>query len=105
MIVNHYTVFLKKEFIQDRDSERKIKLEEKISEEHRVQKSEPIGEPVNMVCSPPYRSSRIFRPPERYLDILTEDLEEVFFMEDRDIRNDPKIYDEAMLDVDSEKWK
>ena len=24
-------------------------------------------------------------------------------MEDRDIRNDPKIYDEAMLDIDSEK--
>ena len=26
-------------------------------------------------------------------------------MEDRDIRNDPKIYDEAILNVDSEKWK
>ena len=25
-------------------------------------------------------------------------------MGDRDIRNDPKIYDEVMLDVDSEKW-
>ena len=25
-------------------------------------------------------------------------------MGDRDIRNDPKIYDKAMLDVDSEKW-
>ena len=25
-------------------------------------------------------------------------------MGDRDIRNDPKIYDEVMLDIDSEKW-
>ena len=25
-------------------------------------------------------------------------------MGDRDIRNDPKTYDEAMLDVDSERW-
>ena len=25
-------------------------------------------------------------------------------MKDRDIRNDPNTYDEAMLDIDSEKW-
>ena len=25
-------------------------------------------------------------------------------MGDRDIRNDPKTYDEAMLDIDFEKW-
>ena len=25
-------------------------------------------------------------------------------MKDRDIRNNPKTYDEAMLDIDSEKW-
>ena len=43
-------------------------------------------------------------PSERYLDILTEDLEKAFFMGDRDIRNDPKTYDEAMLNVDFEKW-
>ena len=27
-----------------------------------------------------------------------------FVIGDRDIRNDPKTYDEAMLDIDSEKW-
>ena len=36
--------------------------------------------------------------------ILIEDLGEAFLVGDRDIRNDPKTYDEAMLDVDSEKW-
>ena len=52
---------------------------------------------------PPHRSSKISPPPGRYLGILTEDLEEAFLMGDRDIRNDLKIYDEAMLDVDFEK--
>ena len=57
-----------------------------------------------MVPPLPHRSSRISHPHERYLGILIEDLEEVFLIEDRDIRNDPKTYDEVMLDVDSEKW-
>ena len=57
-----------------------------------------------MIPLPHHRSSRVSRPPERYLGILTEDLEEAFLMGDRDIRNDLKIYDDAILDVDSEKW-
>ena len=36
MIVNHHAIFLKKIFIQDGGSGRKIELEEKISEEYRV---------------------------------------------------------------------
>ena len=36
--------------------------------------------------------------------ILIENLEEAFFVGGRDIRNDPKTYDKAMLDIDSEKW-
>ena len=56
-----------------------------------------------MIPPPPHRSSRVSRPPERYLGILTKDLEEAFFVGDRDIRNDLKTYDEAMLDIGSEK--
>ena len=56
-----------------------------------------------MVLSPPCRSSRVSHPPKRYLGILTENLEEAFFIEDRYIRNDLKIYDEAILDIDFEK--
>ena len=52
---------------------------------------------------PSRKSSSISCPPERYLSILIEDLEEAFLVRDRDIRNDPKTYDEAILDVDSEK--
>ena len=49
------------------------------------------------------RSNRISHPPERFLGILTEDLEEAFLMGDRDIRNDLKTYDEVMLDIDFKK--
>ena len=57
-----------------------------------------------MVPPPPHRSSRISHLSKRYLGILIKDLEEAFLVRDRDIRNDLKIYDEAILDVDSEKW-
>ena len=56
-----------------------------------------------MVPPLPRRSSKISYPPERYLDIHTEDLEEAFLVRDSDIRNDLKTYDETMLDVDSKK--
>ena len=36
MIVSRHAIFLEKEFIQDEDSRKKIKLEKKISKEHRV---------------------------------------------------------------------
>ena len=56
-----------------------------------------------MIRPPPRRSSRVSRPPKRYLGILTGDLDEAFLVGDRDIRNDPKIYDEVILDIDSKK--
>ena len=70
VIVSRHAVFLKKEFIQDGGSRRKIELKEKISEEHRVQESEPNNEPVDVTPPPPRRSSRIFRPLERSLIFL-----------------------------------
>ena len=57
-----------------------------------------------MVPPSPRRSCRVSYPPKKYLGILTEDLEEAFLVGDRDIKNDPKTYDEAMLDVNSKKW-
>ena len=104
MIVSRHAVFLKIEFVQDGGSRRKIELEEKVSKERRVQESEPNNEPVNLVPPPPHRSNKVFHPLKRYLGILTKDLEEVFLMGDRDIRNDPKTYDKTMLDIDFEKW-
>ena len=79
--MSHHAVFLEKEFIQDGGSGRKIKLEEKVSKKHRVQKSELNNEPVDVIPPPPRRSSRVFRPPERYLGILIEDLGKAFLGE------------------------
>ena len=42
MIMSHHAIFLKKEFIQDGGSRRKIELEEKLSEEHRVQEPDLV---------------------------------------------------------------
>ena len=57
-----------------------------------------------MVPPPSHWSSRVSHHSKRYLGIFAEDLEKVFFMGDRDIRNDPKTYNEVILDVDSERW-
>ena len=93
-----------KKIIQDGGSRRKIELKEKISVEYRVWEPEPSNEPVDVIPPPPRRSSRVSHPLERYLGILTKDFEEAFLFGNRDIKNDPKTYDEAMLDIDSEKW-
>ena len=66
----------------------------KVSEELRV--SEPI-EPIQLEpihAPPPRKSSRIFCPPEWYLDIISEDVEKVFFTENEVHGDDPKTYDD-----------
>ena len=83
-----------------------IELKEKVSEEQRaVEPDESINtKPTVVVLPPPHRSSRIFCPLERYLSILTEDVEKIFLVGDKDHKNGPKIYDEMMSNIDSEKW-
>ena len=93
MIVSRHAKFLKRDFIRDGDSGRKIQLKENIFEEQRA--IEPV-EPI-----PPHRSSRIIRFPKRCIGMLTEDIEKIFLMDDVDHINDPKIYDEGMSDIDS----
>ena len=103
IFVSCHVIFLEKEFIQDGDNGRKIELEEKVSEEYRVQEPKLSSKPVDVAPSPPHRSSKIFHPFKGCLDILIEDLEEAFLIGDKDTRNDLKIYDETMLDIDFEK--
>ena len=47
---------------------------------------------------------KVSHPHEAYLGMLSEDIEELFLMEDWDQIVDPKIYDEAMYDINFEEW-
>ena len=63
-----------------------------------------IHEPIVDVPPPPHRSSRIFHPPKRYMGIYMEKVEKIFFIGDKDYGNDLNIFDEAMSDINFEKW-
>ena len=65
---------------------------------------EPIQlEPIHASPSPPRKSSRVFCPPERYLGIVTEDVKKMFLTKNGVHDDDPKIYNEVILDIDFEK--
>ena len=61
-------------------------------------------EPIHIPPPPPRKSSRIFHPPERYLDIISEDVEKIFLIEHEVHGPNPKTYNEVMSDIDSKKW-
>ena len=61
-------------------------------------------EPVHASPPPPHRSTRVFHPLERYLGIIIEEVEEIFLIGNRVHGDDHKIYEEAISDIDSEKW-
>ena len=61
-------------------------------------------EPIRTLPPPPRRSERVFRPPERYLGIVSEDVEKMFLVGNGAHGDDPKTYNEAISDIDSEKW-
>ena len=77
-----------------------------VSKESRaIDPQEPIfHEPVVNIPQPPHRSNRISRPPKRYMGILTEKVKKIFLMRDRGHSDDPTTFDEAMSNIDSEKW-
>ena len=47
-------------------------------------------EPIRTLPPPPRRSERVFRPPERYLGIISEDIEEMFLIGNGAHGDDPK---------------
>ena len=61
-------------------------------------------EPIQSPPPPPRRSKRVFRPPERYLGTISEDVEEMILIGNGVHGDDLKTYDEAISDIDSEKW-
>ena len=61
-------------------------------------------EPIRTLPPPPRRSERVSRPPERYLGIISEDIEEMFLVGNGAHGDDPKTYNEVISNIDSEKW-
>ena len=82
-----------------------MELEKKVSKEPRAINPQKfvVHEPVVDVLLPPHRSSRISRPPERYMSMRTEEVKRIFLMGDRGHSDDPNIFDEAISDIDFEK--
>ena len=60
--------------------------------------------PIHTLPPPPRRSKRIFRPPERYLGTISEDVEKMFLIGNGVHGDDPKTYNKAISNIDSEKW-
>ena len=61
-------------------------------------------EPIRTLPPPSRRSERVSRPLERYLGIILEDVEEIFLIGNGAHDDDPKTYNEAISDINSEKW-
>ena len=69
-----------------------------------MEPDEPIqSEPIHTLPPPPHMSCRVFHPPERYLSIISEDVEKIFLTKNEIHGVDPKTYNEMILDIDSEK--
>ena len=85
-------------FIQDGNSWRLVELEEKVSEEPRaIDPQEPIiHELIVDIPLPPHRSSRVFRPPKRYMGMLKEEIKKIFIIGDKDHGDDLNTFDEVI---------
>ena len=60
-------------------------------------------EPIQSPPPPPHRLKRIFHPPKRYLGTISEKIEKIFLVGNEVHGDDPKIYNEMISDIDSEK--
>ena len=89
-------MFLEKEHILDGDSGRMIELSE-VGEPSSSTTLQPESVQVpNTQVSTLRRSDRVSHPPERYVGhIRAEDVEDI----------DPQTYEEAIMSIDSGKWK
>jgi len=103
VVVSRNAIFLEKEFIQERGNERKIELGEGFAEPEAMPRDVqvPIEEPGSSIAPPIRRSERIPHQPERY-GFLNE--QELFLVGDNDHFDDPTPYQEAISDIDSNRW-
>ena len=60
-------------------------------------------EPIRTLPPPPRRSERVSHPSERYLSTISEKIEEIFLVGNGVHGDDPKTYNEVILDNNSKK--
>ena len=97
-------VFLEREFISKGTSGSKVQLEEVREPQDNIELPMDTHSQQTIVDTPPIaqnlrRSDRIRHEPERY-GFLVTDNHDVLLVD----QNEPTTYQEAMLDIDSEKW-
>ena len=78
------------------------KLSSKFEKQRVIDHLEP--EPKDIVPLLSRRSNRIFHSHEIYIDMIMENVKKIFLVGDRKHRDDPKIYNEEMSDINFEKW-
>ena len=115
VLISRHAKFLENQFIEDGSVGRKIELSEESGklDDDQPQMDEPVDadEPVHtdeQVRSDPQssvdrtlrRSSRISHPPQRYYFLSENDFES-FMIGEEIQREDPRSYEEAILDIDS----
>ena len=60
--------------------------------------------PIHTLPPPSHRSKRIFHSLERYLGTISEKIEKIFLVGNGVHGDNPKIYNETISNIDSEKW-
>ena len=60
-------------------------------------------EPIRTLPPPPHRLKRVFHPSERYLGIISKDVKKIFLVGNGAHGDDPKTYNKAISDIDSQK--
>ena len=63
-----------------------------------------IHKSVVDVLPQPHRSCKVSQPPKRYIGLLTEKVEKMFLMKDKDHGDDSNTFNEVMFDINFEKW-
>ena len=98
VFVSKHAIFLEKEFLVEEYSKQKRELEKIYEPQPTITRlEESVQEKVNTQIR---RSTRISRPPERYVGHIDQGGYKIYLMSDED----PKTYEEAIANIDSKKW-
>ncbi len=97
VFISRDAVFLEEDFVVDSRKDNGIILQELTETSDSTASDDSTR--VNIPLEPIRRSSRIIRPPQK-LTLLNES----FMMISEDCEQDPRTYEEAMKDIDRDRW-